>query len=54
MNIERARVEIVITAKRCTIINGDGEQKAFQKSLSRWVQETLEYIEDLLNAYNRL
>ena len=49
--IEKARVEITITAKRCTVKDGMGKAKSFERSLSGWDQRSLEYIEELLTAY---
>jgi len=53
MTIDKARVEIVMTAKRCTVRDGERRQESFEKSLSGWKQKSLEYIEELLKAYGK-
>ena len=49
--IDKACVEIAITAKHCTIIDEDGSSESFEKSLNGWEQESLEHIEKLLEPY---
>lgn len=52
--IEKARVEVTLTAGRCTVRDGEGRSKSFDKSLSGWDQKILDYIEELLTAYKKL
>jgi hypothetical protein len=54
LNIDKARVEIVITAKHCTVVDDQGKQKKFDKSISGWDQRSLEYIHGILKAYDNL
>lgn len=54
MRIDKASVEVEITAGRCTVIDEEGRQETFKKSISGWDQRSLEHIEKLLTAYNRL
>jgi len=52
--IDKARVEVIITAKCCAVTDGQGKRESFEKSLSGCDQTSLEYIEKLLTAYKKL
>ncbi len=52
--IDKARVEVTITAKRCAVRDGQGKGESFDKSLSGWGQMSLEYIEAILTACKKL
>lgn len=52
--IEKARVEITLTAGHCTVRDGEGKSKSFDKPLSGWDEKILVYIEELLTAYKKL
>ncbi|MGB2862609.1 MAG: hypothetical protein WBC05_04715 [Sedimentisphaerales bacterium] len=54
LTIDKVRVEVEITAGRCTVIDEEGRRETFKKSSSGWDQRSLEHIEKLLTAYNRL
>lgn len=49
--IDKARVEVITTAKHCTITDGQGKRESFQKSISRWDKQSLEWIEELLSGW---
>ena len=53
LRIDKARVEILMTAKRCTVTDGQGNKEPFEKSLGGWDQMSLEYIEKLLTTYKK-
>ena len=52
--IEKACVEITLTAGHYTVRDGEGRSKSFDKSPSGWDQKILVYIEELLNCYKKL
>jgi len=52
MRIDKAQVEIAITAKSCTIIDEDGNSKPFEYSLDDWEQKAIEHIEKLMEPYS--
>jgi hypothetical protein len=52
--IDKARVEVIITAKCRTVTDGQGKRELFEKSLSTWGQMSIEHIENLLTAYKKL
>jgi len=52
--IEKARVDVILTAGHCTIRNGEGRSKSFDKSPNGWDQKILDYIKELLTAYKKL
>ena len=51
--IDKARVEIRITARCCTVTDGQGKRELFEKSLGSWDQMSIEYIEKLLTTYKK-
>jgi len=50
--IDKARVEVVIMGKHCTVRDHEeGSSVRFDKSVSGWEQESLDRIEKLLERY---
>ena len=47
LRIEKARVEVTTITKHCTVRDEEGRSKSFEKSLSGWDQQSLEYIENI-------
>jgi hypothetical protein len=54
LTIDKVCVKVEITAGRCIVIDEEGRQETFKKSICGWDQRSLEHIEKLLTAYNSI